>query len=348
MWVDGIKGIKSYQIGDVWYHYDRKSGQKIKAQRGTAAFKLEVERLRGKPKAEDFYGTLDGAMLLYDQDDRWKHLRDSTKADYRKVLMWLETIGNTALIDVNKPFAVELRNKTANEKGYRFANKTLTILKLLMDCAEEAGWISEHRIKGIPLAKRPQELPQRNKPWTLAECQAMLANASPTVLVPLALCIFLGFRIGDALTISAKDYDGRSIRKETNKRGVFVSIPVPGPLKHILDNRTNGDSVTLALKADGTPWSYGGYHQRFNELRAKLSNVKKYDPPLVRKDITLHGCRHTVATILRDAGYSAEQVAQYLGQEDETMPLHYGKAAELNAVTGPMAEIIAAKMAKTA
>jgi integrase len=344
MWCDGIKGIKSYQVGDVWYHYDRKSGKKLEAQRGTPAFKKEIERIRGKPKADDFYGTIDGAILLYDQDDRWKFLRDSTKADYRKVLTWLETVGSTALIDVTKPFAVELRNKTAEEKGYRFANKTLTILKLLMDCAEEAGWISEHRIKGIPYAKRPQELPQRNKPWTAAECRAMLDNASPTVLVPLALCIYLGFRIGDALTISAKDYDGLSIRKETNKRGVFVSIPVPAPLKTILDNRQTGDSVTLALKADGTPWAYGGYHQRFNELRAKLAAPTEKREALVRKDITLHGCRHTVATILRDAGYSAGQVAQYLGQDDETMPLHYGKSAELNAVTGPMAQIIALKV----
>lgn len=348
MWCDGIKGIKSYRVGDVWYHYDRKSGKKIEAARGTPAFKIELEKLRGKPKADDFYGTIDGAILLYDQDDRWKFLRDSTKADYRKVLIWLETIGATALIDVTKPFAVELRNKTAEQKGYRFANKTLTILKLLMDCAEEAGWISEHRIKGIPYAKRPKELPQRNKPWTMEECRAMLSHASPTVVVPLALCIFLGFRIGDALTISAKDYDGRSIRKETNKRGVFVSIPVPSPLKAILDSRPTGDSVTLALKADGTPWSYGGYHQRFNDLRAKLAKATDDRPALVRKDITLHGCRHSVATILRDAGYSAEQVAQYLGQEDETMPLHYGKSAELNAVTGPMAEIIALKIGKIA
>lgn len=346
MWCDGIKGIKSYQVGDVWYHYDRKSGKKIEAQRGTPAFRKELERLRGKPKADDFYGTLDGAILLYDQDDRWTSLRESTKNDYRKVLAWLETIGQTPLIDVTKPFAVELRNRTAEEKGYRFANKTLTILKLLMDCAEEAGWIDEHRIKGIPYAKRPKELPQRNKPWTVDECVAMLEAASPTVIVPLALCIYLGFRIGDALTISAKDYDGVTIRKETNKRGVFVSIPVPAPLKKILDNRPRGDSVTLALKADGTPWAYGGYHQRFNELRAKLANPKE-GPPLVRPDITLHGCRHTVATILRDAGYSAEQVAQYLGQEDETMPLHYGKSAELNAVTGPMAQVIALKVGKS-
>lgn len=341
MWGDGLKGIKSYRVGEVWYHYDRKSGVKIEAERGTPAFRKEIERLRGKPAPDDFYGTIDGAILLYDRDDRWKHLRESTKADYRKVLIWLERIGHVALIDVTKPFAIELRNQTSAEKGYRFANKTLTILKLIMDCAEEAGWIPEHRIKGIPYAKRPQDLPQRNKPWTVAECVAMLAAASPTVLVPLALCIYLGFRIGDALTISAKDYDGRSIRKETNKRGVFVSIPVPAPLKKILDDRKRGDSVTLALKNDGTPWSYGGYHQRFNELRARLS---KPDINLVRPDVTLHGCRHTVATILRDAGYSAEQVAQYLGQEDETMPLHYGKSAELNAVTGPMAQIIALKI----
>lgn len=116
---------------------------------------------------------------------------------------------------------------------------------------------------------------------------------------------------------------------------------MPKPLKEILDNRPTGDSVTLAVKADGKPWSYGGYHQRFNELRHKLSSGEKGAAVLVRKDITLHGCRHTVATILRDAGYSAEQVAQYLGQEDETMPLHYGKSAELNKVTGPMAEIVA-------
>lgn len=348
MWGDGIKGIKSYRIGDIWYHYDRKSGTKLAAERGTPAFKKEIVRLRGKPKADDFYGTIDGAILLYDQDERWTHLRDSTKLDYRKVLTWLETIGGTALIDITKPFAVELRNKTAAEKGYRFANKTLIILKLLMDCAEEAGWLSEHRIKGIPYAKRPQELPQRNKPWTMGECVAMLQNASPTVVVPLALCIFLGFRIGDALTVSAKDYDGVSIRKETNKRGVFVSIPVPAELKKILDKRPTGDSVTLALKQSGTPWTYGGYHQRFNDLRAKLAKPTEERPALVRADITLHGCRHTVATILRDAGYPAEQVAQYLGQEDETMPLHYGKSAELNAVTGPMAEIIALKIGKIA
>lgn len=339
MWADGLKGIKSYQINGIWYHYDRHTGKKIEAERGTSAFKKTVLEIRGKAKPEDFYGTLAGGILLYKENERWTGLRASTQRDYQKVITWLEAIDERPIIEfTDKAMAMAMKD-AAKEKGYRFANKMLTILKLIMDCAEEAGWINGHRLTDLSYAKRPRELPDRNKPWEVAECRAMLESASPTVLVPLALCMWLGFRIGDALTVSRKDYDGMTIRKNTNKRNVYVSIPVPAPLKRILDSAPTGNATTLAVKRDGTPWSYGGYQERFRELRAKL-----HKRGLVRSDITLHGCRHTVATILREDGYGAEQVAQFLAQTDETMPLMYGKNARLEAVTGPMAKVVSMKI----
>ena len=48
----------------------------------------------------------------------------------------------------------------------------------------------------------------------------------------------------------------------------------------------------------------------------------------VGKGLTFHGLRHTVATILADAGASDREIMSVLGHATERMAQHYSKGAD--------------------
>ncbi len=49
---------------------------------------------------------------------------------------------------------------------------------------------------------------------------------------------------------------------------------------------------------------------------------------MIQPGLTFHGLRHTVATVLREAGVDRESIATWLGQESVEMAQHYSRGAD--------------------
>jgi integrase len=65
-----------------------------------------------------------------------------------------------------------------------------------------------------------------------------------------------------------------------------------------------------------------GFISSFQKFRKKLEAKGDVSPGL-----TFHGLRHTVATVLAEAGVEAETIAAWLGQRSTAMAMHYSREA---------------------
>jgi integrase len=108
------------------------------------------------------------------------------------------------------------------------------------------------------------------------------------------------------------------------KTGQLVVWPVPATLKSILVEPPTSDAPTLAVNSRGKSWTEDGFRTSWRKLRLRLEAAGKVQPGL-----TVHGLRHTVATILREEGFDERTIADALGQKSESMARHYTRDADL-------------------
>src|SRR6185295_8609541 len=83
------------------------------------------------------------------------------------------------------------------------------------------------------------------------------------------------------------------------------------------------DAVTIAATTNGTPWTVSGFNSTFIKSIAKLERTGK-----VGAGLTFHGLRHTVGTLLIEAGYDLDTVRRWLGQKTLAMAIHYSETAD--------------------
>jgi integrase len=81
--------------------------------------------------------------------------------------------------------------------------------------------------------------------------------------------------------------------------------------------------VTIAATTHGTPWTVSGFNSTFIKAIAKLEREEK-----VGAGLTFHGLRHTVGTLLTEAGVNLDTVRRWLGQKTLAMAIHYSETAD--------------------
>jgi integrase len=162
-----------------------------------------------------------------------------------------------------------------------------------------------------------------NRPWSLAERQAVLAHLPPHLKLPVAIGLYTGMRQGDVLSLQRKVLAGNCINITTSKRLVPISIDILGDLREALNEAPQHDAITLCANSRGKPWTESGFRASFFKELRKLEQKE-----LIGAGLTFHGLRHTVATVLAEAGVSAEDIAAVLGQRSSKMADHYSQEAD--------------------
>ena len=108
---------------------------------------------------------------------------------------------------------------------------------------------------------------------------------------------------------------------------------MPATLKSILDQAPPSSASTLAVNSRGQSWTEDGFRTSWRKLRLSLEAAGK-----VQSDLTIHGLRHTVATILREEGFDERTIADALGQKSESMARHYSRDADLTRIMTTVVE----------
>ncbi|WP_088348933.1 MULTISPECIES: tyrosine-type recombinase/integrase [Rhodomicrobium] len=327
--VTRVQGIKRYfePKAGKYYCYHRATGRRMKEEFGSPEFFSRLAELdkvaKDRAELDAKPGTLKELILNYKLTDEFKDLTTRTRSDYEKVFDFLGPLWKANLSAFTPPTLNALRIQWRQERGRRFVNYIRSVLSILFVHAMSMGTMSANPARDMKKIKRPRDARTVNRPWTMAERKVVLENLAPHLRLPVAIALYTGIRQGDVLTLPRKVVAGNCINITTSKRLVAIDIHVLADLRQALREAPTHDAITLCANSRGRPWTESGFRASFRKELKKLEAKK-----LIGAGLTFHGLRHTVATVLAEAGVTAEDIAAVLGQRSSKMAEHYSREAD--------------------
>ena len=119
-----------------------------------------------------------------------------------------------------------------------------------------------------------------------------------------------GLDPSDALRLRRGQVVDGWITGTRGKTGTPVAVPVSPALAEALSGAPAHDALMVLAFFRGAPWSLCGFQSSWRRARKQIEDAGKIAP-----ELTLQGCRHTVATALREAGCVERTIADLLGQK---------------------------------
>ena len=223
-----IKHINKVTAKGRTYYYCRITGQRISADPETPEFAAEVSRVRKglKKDARPEGKTLGALIRSYKNSTDFKEKRERTRADYYRIFDYLQPLDDMPLRQISPPFIRRLQSKRSDKNGVRAANYTVQILSVLFNYGIAQGIVRYNPAARIKKLKSKSG-DNANRPWDIGEREAVMDAAPDYMKVPIALGMYAGFRIGDAITVRKSQYkDGRL---EINQRKTGGAIDMRAP-----------------------------------------------------------------------------------------------------------------------
>ena len=327
--LDYIQAFKNRRYGKVYYYY-RRAGKRIpiKSEFGTAAFLREVADIEKKfIKSDDSAPeTLGFLIKSYKESQNFLELKEATRITYERAFLALKPFWSADIKDFKRSTIIELRDRVLLPK-YKLwmANYAITVLSVLFRYGHDLGIVENNPLRERVRKLRNREKLPANRPWTVEERKVVLERAPPNLKIPLALAMCTGLRKTDVLSITMSSIVNDVISIRTSKRGVPVKLPLHPVLAEALATRPKVDAVQIALRSDGKPWTSDGFDSAWHRLKCELEAEGKID-----KGLTIHGLRHTLGTLLKEAGAHDGEIADVLGQKSTAMARHYSKEAGIS------------------
>ncbi|NLA34095.1 MAG: site-specific integrase [Actinobacteria bacterium] len=213
----------------------------------------------------------------------------------------------------------------------------LSVLSRLLDGAVRARIVPLNQAR---LARRPRTETSsnpRSRALTSTEVQLLLASIDDAQYRRyIAALVYTGMRANEATALRIEDVDlahrtihvrrafsigadGRGVEltpKSHKERDVPIPKPLVGPLTEAMQGKHRGALVFTGPR--------GGRLSPSNVRRA--IDWKALRTKLRRDDLRIHDLRHTLATLLFDAGASANDVQAVLGHSSMQMTERYSRA----------------------
>ena len=185
-------------------------------------------------------------------------------------------------------------------------------VRALLATAFEDGQIRTNPALGVRVIVRDVRV-QASK-WLTAEETRALLSEIPAQHSDLAyLLAATGCRISEALGARWADIDGGewTVRRSKTEAGLRVISLSPETLRRLVVRRSQsayaGSSDPLFPTRTGTPIDPHNWRQQVFNPAAKRAGVEWATP---------HKLRHGVASMMARDGYSASEIANYLGHAD--------------------------------
>lgn len=222
-------------------------------------------------------------------------------------------------------------------------NDAVALLSRLMEGAARAGVIATNPVR---LARRPQQerlLNVRSRALTVPQIAAMLEFVkSEPHRAYLAGLVYTGMRAGEASALRVSDVDlvhgvinvsrsfspagGGRVIEQSPKSHNERSVPLPIVLRPIIERRIHGRGRNDLVFTG----PMGGRLNPSNVRRAvDWEGLRTF---LDRPDLRIHDLRHTLATILLDAGAALHDVKEVLGHSSVQVTDRYTRARDDSAL----------------
>jgi integrase len=201
------------------------------------------------------------------------------------------------------------------------ANRTLTVLKLILDEAVEDELIATNPTHGVERIR----MAARTRRVTVREYQAIRANADPLLRAVMSVCYATGQRIGDVLAIRSEDIGEDGIYFEQQKTGKQLVVAWTTELRAAV-----AEARALKPNALRPPLLWGfeapTYHMVWKRWRAACKAARV-------TGATLHDLRAMAATDAEAQGIDARAL---LGHTDERTTRIYLRDKVVPVVAGPV------------
>lgn len=312
-YVERRKGRK----GQVYLYFRRGKGPTIRmhAAAGTPDFAAEYAKLIRGVAPVPVGKSLRALIASYKRDDRYGRLKPRTRADYDKVLAFLDDrMGDLPADKMRRKDVVRLRD--SNEG--RFATYCVQVVRILMEHAMDQGWRDDNPARGVG-AKRTEAAPRY--PWPADMVAAYRDAADGRALLLFELLLGTGQRIGDVLRMRWGDLSDGGISVRQSKTGAALWIPLPPRVTALLAS-TPRRGLTIVAQDDGRPVSYRAAAHAISQVRKQIGAGAGYD---------IHALRHTAAADMAARGLDDDHIASVTGHKSRAMVARYSGAARQRA-----------------
>lgn len=313
-----------HRPGEHFFYY-RRAGKNvpIEGDVGSSNWHQNYQRIHSsfesgsKPvdprRPEDIFGEV---VKVYLASQRFVHLKDKSKMNYRKVLERVMPIfGDIPIGDINARHLSELRDKIA-EQSPRKAKETLKVLRLVFKTAFERAIIKFNPAEGIdnPIGYKAEPW----RPWTQAEIALFQKKARPVWRRAMMVLLYTGQRRSDAIEMRRDDIKDDMIQGIAAKTGKTVFIPIHRELARELTTPLPIESVYLICGQSGQKMTK---QWLTNGMTREWRRIGSANPP------PLHGLRKNAVMALIEAGATEDGVNAITGQSRE-MVRHYAQDYE--------------------
>lgn len=266
-----------------------------------------------------------------DSYPKWRTLSQATREDYLKGFDYLRDAFTLLLTEIEQPDLYELRDRCANERKGRFADKMIAALSSMFKQGVKRG--NKTGLKANPclgMDKAHKSDPNANREWLPTEVSAAITNAPMEVKICLMAARYIGVR-GQSIVDLRRSYfedhplTGKAVRFVARKNRAAIMLPVQQEFQaFVASPKVQRADGLIAVRDNGQPWPSE------KEMQTRVSH---YLRRLERKGIigagtTLHGLRVTYAAWWKRNGATNREIADLLGDSSEAMGAHYSRHVE--------------------
>jgi integrase len=322
------------------YLYHRPTKTRILSPEGSPEFLAELAAIGQKTLSKAAPNTLGSLISAYKgtpkQPMEFSMLGERTRADYQKVFDYLKPIAGTPLPLIDTAFMLQLRDKAFAKRKRRFANCLLTVTSIIFNWGRPRKLCGDNPTFGVKQIARKKGTPAVNRPWSDSELAVAIKQAPQGLKSGILLALSTSMRGIDVVALPWKIYDGKVINATHGKNDEALWVPAHPLLKMWLDRLPNNplkmknmvarkkameQPIVLAPKT-GKPYLLNGFRGTFKKFIDELETGGLVDPGL-----TFHGLRHSIATLLAEAGATTQQIMAVTGHRDEkTVQIYIAKA----------------------
>ncbi len=273
-------------------------------------------------------GTLGAVIVAYKAAETvWGVLKPKTQLSYQRAFDAMKPIRKAPMAEMTRASILKFRDEIVFKKHGRWmVNYCVTVLSVLFQFAHDRGIVRSNPLHGrVKKIRKPPGSPKANRAWTVEELNAVFDAAPAHIRLPLAMAACLGLRFTDIMTAPMSALRDGVAWLQTSKTGQTIKVPIHPVLAQALAARPESDAVQICLNSDNKPWK-SGFNASWTKFRKGLEAEEK-----IVKGLTIHGLRHTLGKMLKEAGLPDGAIADVLGQSSVAMARHYSSEAELPA-----------------
>jgi integrase len=266
---------------------------------------------------------------------------ERTLCDYYALWMrfsnWMEgRREGGALRDVTEVDAAAYAADLAAAVGPSTFNKHIALIRLIFRTLRKTAKLTCEPFEGI---RRKRYSVESRREMTIEELRRVCQSARSELRTLLAVGLYSGLRLGDAVTLSWGEVDlikktiTRVPNKTARRNGKAVKIPIHPELAHILEEtpesaRRGLVHPDLAAKHDRDTSAVSkavSKHLRANGIDTlrKVAGRKKNAVA-----VGYHSLRHSFVSLCREAGAPLSVVESIVGHASPAMTQHYSHTSE--------------------